>query len=196
MREISVGDRLASGDDSRLEILHPPPDGMGNTENADSILLSIVWHGRRFADGRSRSARHGSSLCRPDDAVRCCDGSASRQRSAAPVDVRRLVPPTLGRDQRRHFARLARRDRCLQSRGRDRAEHIHLRRRPFRCLPPATRSASTATAAATGGESGHLRAASDALVASGATGFASVLRCRPCKARIPTSTGRASGTRQ
>jgi len=48
MREISVGDHLASGDDSRLEILHPPPDGMGDTENADSILLSIVWHGRRF----------------------------------------------------------------------------------------------------------------------------------------------------
>ena len=48
MREIADGDRLASGDDSRLEILHPPPDGMGGTENADSILLSIVWHGRRF----------------------------------------------------------------------------------------------------------------------------------------------------
>jgi competence protein ComEC len=48
MREVAVGDRLASGDDSRLEILHPPPDGMGQTENADSILLSVVWHGRRF----------------------------------------------------------------------------------------------------------------------------------------------------
>ncbi|HEX3998087.1 MAG TPA: ComEC/Rec2 family competence protein [Pirellulales bacterium] len=48
MREIAVGDRLASGDDSRIEVLHPPPDGMGQTENADSILLSIVWHGRRF----------------------------------------------------------------------------------------------------------------------------------------------------
>lgn len=48
MREISVGDRLATGDDSRIDVLHPPPDGMGESENADSILIAIVWHGRRF----------------------------------------------------------------------------------------------------------------------------------------------------
>lgn len=48
MREIAVGNTLASGDDSRISILHPPPDGMGATENADSILLAVDWHGRRF----------------------------------------------------------------------------------------------------------------------------------------------------
>jgi competence protein ComEC len=48
MREIAVGDRLTSGDDSRITILHPPPDGMGKDENADSILLAVEWHGRRF----------------------------------------------------------------------------------------------------------------------------------------------------
>jgi competence protein ComEC len=48
LREISVGQRLASGDDTEIAVLHPPPDGMGQTENADSICLAIVWRGRRI----------------------------------------------------------------------------------------------------------------------------------------------------
>jgi len=48
MLEISDGDRLASGDDTQIDVLHPPPDGMGATENADSIVLAIRWRGWRF----------------------------------------------------------------------------------------------------------------------------------------------------
>jgi competence protein ComEC len=48
LREISVGQHLASGDDTCIDVLHPPPDGMGETENADSICLAIVWRGRRI----------------------------------------------------------------------------------------------------------------------------------------------------
>jgi competence protein ComEC len=48
LREISVGQHLASGDDTRIDVLHPPPDGMGETENADSICLAIIWRGRRI----------------------------------------------------------------------------------------------------------------------------------------------------
>jgi len=47
LREISLGGRLASGDDAQLEVLHPPPQGMGQTENADSIVLAVRWRGRR-----------------------------------------------------------------------------------------------------------------------------------------------------
>ena len=47
LREISLGQRLASGDDAELEVLHPPPQGMGQTENADSIVLAVAALRRR-----------------------------------------------------------------------------------------------------------------------------------------------------
>ncbi len=48
LRETSIGDRLVTSDDSTIQVLHPPPQGMGQTENADSILLEIELAGRRI----------------------------------------------------------------------------------------------------------------------------------------------------
>ncbi|HEV3415694.1 MAG TPA: ComEC/Rec2 family competence protein [Pirellulales bacterium] len=46
LRETSIGDRFLIGDSATIRVLHPPPQGMGQTENADSILLAIEWSGR------------------------------------------------------------------------------------------------------------------------------------------------------
>jgi competence protein ComEC len=48
LRETSIGDRLVTGDDATVRVLHPPPQGMGQTENADSILLEVESAGRRI----------------------------------------------------------------------------------------------------------------------------------------------------
>ncbi len=48
LRETSIGDRLVTGDNATVRVLHPPPQGMGQTENADSILLEVESAGRRI----------------------------------------------------------------------------------------------------------------------------------------------------
>jgi competence protein ComEC len=48
LRETSFGDRLLTGDESTVRVLHPPPQGMGLTENADSVVLDIELAGRRI----------------------------------------------------------------------------------------------------------------------------------------------------
>ncbi len=48
LREISAGDQLISGDETTITALHPPPQGMGASENADSVVLDIRSHGRRI----------------------------------------------------------------------------------------------------------------------------------------------------
>lgn len=48
LRETSIGDRFAVGSRASVRVLHPPPEGMGQTENADSILLEIVASNRRL----------------------------------------------------------------------------------------------------------------------------------------------------
>jgi competence protein ComEC len=37
-----------TSDESTVRILHPPPQGMGQTENADSVVLEIELAGRRI----------------------------------------------------------------------------------------------------------------------------------------------------
>jgi competence protein ComEC len=48
MQQASAGDRLATDSGVTIRILHPPLEGMGATENADSIVLSIEFAGRRI----------------------------------------------------------------------------------------------------------------------------------------------------
>jgi competence protein ComEC len=48
LRETSLGDHFMVSGGARVRVLHPPPQGMGTTENADSILLEIVAAGRRL----------------------------------------------------------------------------------------------------------------------------------------------------
>jgi competence protein ComEC len=48
MLKTSAGDRLATGDATTIRILHPPAEGMGGSENADSIVLAIEFAGRRI----------------------------------------------------------------------------------------------------------------------------------------------------
>ncbi|HKD35935.1 MAG TPA: hypothetical protein VKB78_04015, partial [Pirellulales bacterium] len=48
LRETSLGDRFLIGDGASVRVVHPPSQGMGQTENADSILLEIVAAGRRL----------------------------------------------------------------------------------------------------------------------------------------------------
>jgi len=47
IRVIACGDRLSGGPDCLLDILHPPPHGLPATSNANSIVLSMEYGGRR-----------------------------------------------------------------------------------------------------------------------------------------------------
>ena len=47
LRVIASGDRLSGGPGCWLEILHPPPHGLPSTSNANSIVLSAEYAGRR-----------------------------------------------------------------------------------------------------------------------------------------------------
>ncbi len=48
IRVIASGDRLSGGPGCWLEVLHPPPGGLVATSNANSIVLSIEYAGRRI----------------------------------------------------------------------------------------------------------------------------------------------------
>jgi competence protein ComEC len=47
-KEIWAGDRLALGGGCEIRILHPPRDGVLGSDNANSIVLSIEYAGRRL----------------------------------------------------------------------------------------------------------------------------------------------------
>ncbi len=48
LRETWRGDRFATGEGASVRVLHPPREGMGQSENADSICLEIDYRGRRL----------------------------------------------------------------------------------------------------------------------------------------------------
>jgi competence protein ComEC len=47
VRVIAAGDRLSGGPGCWLEVLHPPPHGLPSTSNANSIVISVEFAGRR-----------------------------------------------------------------------------------------------------------------------------------------------------
>ncbi len=47
IRVIASGDRLSGGPGCILEVLHPPPHGLPSTSNANSIVISVEYAGRR-----------------------------------------------------------------------------------------------------------------------------------------------------
>ena len=47
IRVIACGDRLPGGPGCRLEVLHPPPQGLPSSSNANSIVLSVEYGERR-----------------------------------------------------------------------------------------------------------------------------------------------------
>ena len=47
LREISTGDYLRGGPDCTIEVLHPPAQGTLGSDNANSIVLEVVYRGRR-----------------------------------------------------------------------------------------------------------------------------------------------------
>jgi competence protein ComEC len=48
IRELCSGNRLSSGPGCSLAILHPPPHGLPSTSNANSIVVSLEYEGRRI----------------------------------------------------------------------------------------------------------------------------------------------------
>jgi competence protein ComEC len=48
LREISAGDCLDGGKDCRIVVLHPPPRGVLDSENANSVVLSVEYLGHRI----------------------------------------------------------------------------------------------------------------------------------------------------
>ena len=48
VRVIASGDRLSGGPGCWLEVLHPPPHGLPASSNANSVVLSIEYAGRRI----------------------------------------------------------------------------------------------------------------------------------------------------
>jgi competence protein ComEC len=47
IRELCAGNHLSGGPGCGLEILHPPPHGLPSTSNANSIVVSLEYEGRR-----------------------------------------------------------------------------------------------------------------------------------------------------
>jgi competence protein ComEC len=47
IRELSAGDVLKTGDDVRIEVLHPPRRGVLGSDNANSLVLVVEYAGRR-----------------------------------------------------------------------------------------------------------------------------------------------------
>lgn len=47
VREIRAGDRLEGGENCRLEILHPPQNGVQGNDNANSVVLLVEYRGHR-----------------------------------------------------------------------------------------------------------------------------------------------------
>ena len=80
IRVIACGDRLSGGPGCRLEVLHPPPQGLPSTSNANSIVLSVEYEGRRvLLAGRSTVARLGRRAGRASAALRHVVGATPRQ---------------------------------------------------------------------------------------------------------------------
>jgi competence protein ComEC len=48
LREIRAGDRLPGGKGCRIEVLHPPPRGVLDNENANSVVLAVEYLGHRI----------------------------------------------------------------------------------------------------------------------------------------------------
>jgi competence protein ComEC len=48
LRVIASGDRLSGGPGCMLEVLHPPPHGLPSTSNANSVVISVEYLGRRI----------------------------------------------------------------------------------------------------------------------------------------------------
>lgn len=48
IRELRAGDRLRGGDGCLLEVLHPPRRGALGSDNANSLVLSVAYQGRRI----------------------------------------------------------------------------------------------------------------------------------------------------
>src|SRR5262249_32779977 len=48
IRVLASGDSLSGGPGCRLEILHPPPHGLPSTSNANSIVMSVEYAGKRI----------------------------------------------------------------------------------------------------------------------------------------------------
>jgi competence protein ComEC len=46
--ELSFHDQLRVGDDCRIRVLHPPPLGVMGSDNANSLVLSLEYAGRRI----------------------------------------------------------------------------------------------------------------------------------------------------
>ena len=47
IRVLASGDRLPGGPGCWIEVLHPPPHGLPSTSNANSVVLSVEYDGRR-----------------------------------------------------------------------------------------------------------------------------------------------------
>jgi competence protein ComEC len=48
LEQVSSGDRLRSLGGAQIEVLHPPRNGVLGSDNANSIVLAIEYHGRRM----------------------------------------------------------------------------------------------------------------------------------------------------
>ena len=48
LREIWAGDRLAGGPQCSIEVLHPPSEEVGGSENANSVVLAVEYLGHRI----------------------------------------------------------------------------------------------------------------------------------------------------
>jgi competence protein ComEC len=48
IRPIYAGDRLEAGEGVTIDVLHPPPQGVVGTDNANCVVLSVEYCGRRI----------------------------------------------------------------------------------------------------------------------------------------------------
>ncbi len=67
LRQLSAGDRLQFGESTLMAVLHPPPDGVRGSDNAQSLVLAVACHGRRLLlPGDLESPGTEALLAQPD----------------------------------------------------------------------------------------------------------------------------------
>ena len=48
MKLVYAGDRLLAGDGVTIDVLHPPPEGVVGTDNANCVVLSVEYCGKKI----------------------------------------------------------------------------------------------------------------------------------------------------
>ncbi len=125
IREVRAGDRLRGGEGCLVEVLHPPRRGILGSDNANSLVLSVEYRGRRILlPGDLESPGLDDLLAEEPRACEVLDGPASRQPPEQFARPGQLVQTAVGGVQRRRTLEPAGGGSPLSKAGRAGAAHL------------------------------------------------------------------------